>query len=61
MYFGGHHQISVSDGGPQVNMFEQVYSDGLQMLLAGGRAGVVDKGQAGAGVLRSDVQQEGPV
>ena len=49
MYFGGHHQRSVSDGGPQVNMFEQVYSDGLQMLLAGGRAGVVDKGQAGAG------------
>ena len=49
MYFGGHYQISVSDGGPQVKMFEQVYSDGRQMLLAGGRGWIGGQGQARAG------------
>ena len=50
MYFGGHHQISVSDGCPQVNMFEKVYSDGRQMLLAGARGWGSGQGQAGSEV-----------
>ena len=34
MYFSGH-QMSVLLGGPQVNDFEQVSSDGHQMSLTG--------------------------